>query len=443
MRRPETRYASVSGSDVAYQIAGDGPFDLLYCIGIGSNIELIWDARLPREFFTQLASFSRLILFDRRGAGASDPIPNDALPPWEDWSEDIRAVLDAAGSERAAIVGEAEAGAMAVLFAVTHPQRIRGLGLLNTTARYLAADDYKIGLDPGFVDIGVDFLKTYWGTRAMAEYIFGSLAAEDSHFVESWTQQVRAAMTPNTAATQWRHIVETVDVRGVLGLVQAPTIVMHHRDDQIIPFSHGQYLAANIPGATFVDWPGMTDHENMGEVAEELGLFLTGQRHGFEIERILTTILFTDIVGSTERAAGLGDRRWRQLLDAHDAAVRKMLGDHRGREIKTTGDGFMACFDGPGRAIRCAQAVTAAGSELGLDIRTGLHTGECEMRGDDIGGLAVHIAARIGALAGPGEVLVSSTVKDLVIGSGITMQERGDVELKGVPESWHLFVVDG
>jgi class 3 adenylate cyclase len=187
----------------------------------------------------------------------------------------------------------------------------------------------------------------------------------------------------------------------------------------------------------------MTDHENMGEVAEELGLFLTGQRHGFEIERILTTILFTDIVGSTERAAGLGDRRWRQLLDAHDAAVRKMLGDHRGREIKTTGDGFMACFDGPGRAIRCAQAVTAAGSELGLDIRTGLHTGECEMRGDDIGGLAVHIAARIGALAGPGEVLVSSTVKDLVIGSGITMQERGDVELKGVPESWHLFVVDG
>jgi class 3 adenylate cyclase len=441
MRRPETRYASVGGADVAYQILGDGPFDLLYCIGLGGNIELIWDATLPREFFTQVASFSRLILFDRRGTGASDPIPNDSLPPWEDWAEDIRAVLDAAGSERAALVGEAEAGAMAVLFAVTNPQRVQGLGLLNTTARFLIADDYPIGLDPRLIDLEVDYLKSSWGSREMVEYLFGPVA-EDPDFVETMTRQLRASMTPSTAAAQVRHIAETVDVRGVLGLVQAPTIVMHHREDRTIPFSHGQYLATNIPGAKFVEWPGMTDYENMGEVAEELGLFLTGERHGFEMDRILTTILFTDIVGSTERAAGLGDRQWRQVLDAHDAAFRKLLHAHRGREIKAMGDGFVACFDGPGRAIRCAQAATAAAGELGLEIRAGLHTGECEVRGDDIGGLAVHIAARIGALAGPGEVLVSSTVKDLVIGSGITMQERSEVELKGVPEPWHLFLVD-
>ena len=440
MQTPRTRYVTVEGADVAYQVIGDGPFDLLYCVGLGSNVELVWDVRLAREFFSQLATFSRLILFDRRGTGASDPIANDAFPPWEDWAEDIRAVLDATGSEQAALVGEAEAGAMAVLFAVTNPQRVRALGLLNTTARYLAGPDYPIGSSPASVDAGAAALRTYWGTPELAEYLFGPVA-EDHHFVENWTRQARATMTPSTAAAQYRHIVETVDVRSALALIRVPTIVMHHRDDRIIPVSHGRYLAAHIPGARFVEWPGMTDFENMGEVAEELGVFLTGQRHGFEIDRILTTVMFTDIVSSTERAARLGDHPWRQLLDAHDAAFRRALQDHRGREIKTTGDGFMACFDGPGRAIRCAQAVTAAAADLGLQIRAGLHTGECEVRGDDIGGLAVHIAARIGTLAGPGEVLVSSTVKDLVIGSGITMRDHGEASLRGVPGSWRVFLV--
>ena len=440
MARPRTLYTSVDGADVAYQIVGDGPIDLLYCIGLASNIELIWDSRLAGGFFSQVASFSRLILFDRRGTGASDPIPNNALPPWEDWVEDIKAVLDASGSEQAALVGELEAGAMAVRFAVTNPERVRALGLLNTTARYLIADDYPIGLHSENVEHGFDLIKAFWGTREMAEYIYGPVA-EDPDFVENWIRTACATLTPGAAATQWRHFAETVDVRGELGLVQTPTIVMHHSEDPVIPLSHARYMADRIPGARFVEWPGKTDHEMMGEVAEELGLFLTGESHGFEIDRILTTVLFTDIVGSTERAASLGDRRWRQTLDAHDAVIRKLLRDHRGREIKTTGDGFMASFDGPGRAIRCAQAVTATAAELGLETRAGLHTGECEVRGDDIGGLSVHIAARIGALAAAGEVLVSGTVKDLVVGSGTQFIDRGEQELKGVPGSWKLFAL--
>jgi class 3 adenylate cyclase len=439
MERPKTRYTSVGGSQIAYQIVGDGPFDLLYCYGLASNIELMWDEPLAREFFTQLASFSRLILFDRRGTGASDRIAHDALPPWEDWVQDIEAVLDAAGSEVAALVSEIESGPMSVLFAVTHPERVRGLGLLDTTARYLVADDYPIGLDPVFVERTFEFLRNYWGTRELAQFL--GPVAEDPAFVATWCRNLRATITPFAAATQWRHIAESVDVRGVLGLVQAPTIVMSHKESWLHP-SHGQYLASHIPGAKFVEWPGSTDYENMGEVTEELGVFLTGERHGFEIDRILTTVLFTDIVGSTQRAVSMGDQQWRRLLDAHDRAIRKILEEHRGREIKATGDGFMACFDGPGRAIRCTLAMIEMTSDLDVEIRTGLHTGECEVRGDDIGGLAVHIAARIGALAGPSELLVSSTVKDLVAGSGITMKERGEVELRGLPDRWRLFLVE-
>lgn len=276
MDAPETRYVAVGDSDVAFQVVGQGP-DLLYCCGLGTNIELCWEIRPVAEFFTQLASLSRLILFDRRGAGASDAIPNDSFPPWEDWAEDMRAVLDATESERAALVGEGEAGAMAVLFAVTNPHRVRALGLLNTTARYLVADDYPIGFDPDFVDLGVDFIKTNWGKRAMVEYLLGPMA-DDPEFTRAWLRQISATMTPRTAAAQWRHIVETVDVRGELNLVQAPTVVMHHRNDPNLPISHGQYLAAHIPGARFVEWRGMSDFEMMGDVAEELGLFLTGER---------------------------------------------------------------------------------------------------------------------------------------------------------------------
>jgi pimeloyl-ACP methyl ester carboxylesterase len=296
MQRPETHYTSVDGADVAYQVVGDGPFDLLYCVGLGGNIELGWERRLPRQWFSQVASFSRLINFDRRGTGASDPIPTNALPPWEDWVEDIRAVLDAAGSERAVLVGEGEAGPMAVLFAVTNPHRVSGLGLLNTTACYLVADDYPIGYHPEYVDVAVDYIRANWATQAMAELLYGSVA-EDLEFVSTWARDAGATMTPNTAAAQWRHIVETVDVRDVLGLVQAPTIVMHHRDDPNIPLSHGRYLADHIPEARFVEWPGMSDYENMGEVAEELGVFVTGEHHAFGVDRILTTVLFTDIRG--------------------------------------------------------------------------------------------------------------------------------------------------
>jgi class 3 adenylate cyclase len=428
----------VDGADVAYQVVGDGPFDLIYCVGLGSNVDLMWDVRPHREFFTSVASFCRLILFDRRGTGLSDPIPNDAFPPWEDWAEDIRAVLDAAGSERPAIVGEAEGGAMAVLFTVTNPHRVRALGLLNTTARYLADDDYPIGFDRGLLDLGVEFLRTSWGSEAFWEFMFGPVGGH-TDYMDTYLRQMRGSTTPRSTSLQWRHIIETVDVRHVLGLVRAPTVVMHHRDDPITPFSHAQYLAAHIPGAKLVEWPGTSDLEMVGQVAEELAVFLTGEPHGFEVDRMLTTMLFTDIVGSTELAASLGDREWRSLLDAHDRTVRNYLRRYRGNEVKTTGDGFLACFDGPARAIRCAQAIADATRALGIELHVGLHTGECEVRGDDLFGLAVHIAARIASLSTPSEVLVSGTVKDLVVGSRIEFIDRGEHKLRGVPGIWRLF----
>ncbi|MDQ1457661.1 MAG: hypothetical protein QOH28_3281 [Actinomycetota bacterium] len=439
---PRTRYVAVGDADVAYQVVGDGPIDLVYFYGTGAHIELFWDAPFAPAFLARLASFSRVILFNRRGTGASDGVPRNALPTWEEWTEDLVAVLDAAGSTRTAIFATLDGGPIAMLFAAMHPERVSALILLTTTARYLEADDYTIGATPEVAGTVVKTIERLWGTPELLRISSPSMA-DHSEFLEFGAKWFRASATPRTAATQFDYMLRSLDVRAALSLIQVPTLVLHARESVLFPIAHGLYLAEHINGARFVELPGgdTAITPNNYVVADEVAEFLTGYRPEVEIERVLTTVVFSDIVGSTELAASLGDERWRALLDAHDRAVRNELRRFRGREIKTTGDGFFVSFDGPARAIRCAEAVIKATRELGIDVRIGLHTGECEARGDDLGGLAVHIAARIGALARPGEVLVSSTVKDLVVGSGIVFDDRGTHSLKGVPDPWRLLAV--
>lgn len=440
MDRPETQYVAVGDADVAYQILGDGPLDLLFCYGLGSHIEFNWQVPVVAEFLDRLASSFRLIIFDRRGTGASDGVPRNAVPTLEDWTEDMAAVLDAAGSRRTAILAAVDTGQIAILYAAMHPERIRALVLLNTGARYVGADDYPIGASPEALDALVKMVEATWGTPEFVA--MANPSAADSEFLHLTSQVLRASATPRTAAAQFNNIARN-DVREVLPLIQVPTLVLHVKEQPIAPVDLGRYLAEHIDGATFVELPGgdlsFTPANHV--VVDEVVGFVTGERPVIDVERILATVLFTDIVASTERAASLGDLRWRSLLDAHDRAVREELRRFRGQELNTTGDGFVASFDGPARAIRCAQAIVKAGGKLGVELRAGLHTGECEVRGDDLGGLAVHIAARVSSLATPGEVLVSRTVKDLVVGSGIEFAERGEHALKGVPASWTLFAV--
>jgi class 3 adenylate cyclase len=352
------------------------------------------------------------------------------------------AVLDAVRSERAAIFATIDSGPIAVLFAATHPERVSALTLLTTSARSRVNDDYSIGMSPEAVDMLIDVIETQWGTTELARLSNPSMA-DDADGLELIAKMMRSSATPRSAADQYRYLLQA-DVRGVLPLIEVPTLVMHAAE-HMIPADHGRYLADHIKNAKFVLLPGadggMTDQN--GVFVDEIAEFVTGERPVAEVERVLTTVLFSDIVGSTATAASLGDRRWRSLLDSHDRTVRELLRQSRGKEINTTGDGFVASFDGPARAIRCAQAMLEATNGLGLQLRVGLHTGECEVRGDDLGGLAVHIAARVGALASSGEVLVSGTVKDLVVGSGIEFDDRGEHELKGVPGSWKLFAVRG
>jgi class 3 adenylate cyclase len=441
MDAPETRYVTVGNADVAYQVLGEGDIDLLYCYGLGSHLEMFWEVPECTEYLRRLASFSRLVFFDRRGTGASDGIDRNAIPTWEEWTEDVMAVLDAAGSERAAILASLDAGPIAIMFAAMHPERVSSLILVTTSARYSFAEDYPVGLTPEDLEAMVAFLRETWGSLDMARMTNPSLPP-DSDLVKKLARVIRCSATPRTAAAQFDVIFRN-DARPALPLVQAPTLVLHARDNVVVPLEHGRFLADNIEGARLVELAGgdigltPATYPIIDEVAE----FITGDRPIVEFERVLTTILFTDIVGSTETAAALGDRRWRAALDAHDQAVRDQLRQFRGREVNTTGDGFVASFDGPARAVRSAWAMIEATAGSGLELRIGLHTGECEVRGDDLGGLSVHIAARVAALAGPGEILVSGTVKDLVIGSEIEFVDRGERELKGVPGTWKLFAI--
>ncbi len=439
---PTTRYATTREDvHIAYQVVGEGPFDLVVILGYVSHVELVWEDAAMADCLRGLASFSRLILFDRRGLGLSDPI--QGAPTLEDRMQDLRAVMDAAGSERAALFGLSEGGPMSMLFAATYPERVSALVLYGTFARMTQAPGNPWGYPPDVLSRYVEAKVENWGGDNTVD-MFAPSVAGDPEFRRRFAAFERRATSPSGFRALMQTNAET-DVRDILPSIQAPTLVLHRTDDIPIRVGHGRYLAEHIAGARYVELPGADHFFWVGDtdaIIDQVAEFLTGQRPPVEADRILTTVLFTDIVGSTERAVAEGDHHWHTLLDAHDRAVRTELDRFRGREIKTTGDGFLACFDGPARAVRCAGSITRAVKALGIDVRSGLHTGECEVRGDDLAGLAVHIASRVGSLAEPEEVLVSSTVKDLVAGSGISFRERGLHELKGVPDEWRLFAAD-
>jgi class 3 adenylate cyclase/pimeloyl-ACP methyl ester carboxylesterase len=441
---PETRYAKSGELSIAYQVFGEGPFDLVFVPGFISHCDLAWEMPLMREVLTRLASFARVITFDKRGTGLSDR--SLGFGTAEDRMDDIRAVMDAAESERAALVGISEGGPLGLLFAATYPERTTAAVPWGTFARVLAAPDYPIGLDPGDVEEFLDTVGAIWGNGRALRFFIRHIP-EDRETNALLARYERSATTPTVAREILRRNTE-IDIRSALAAVSAPTLVLHRSRDPIVPIACGKYMADNITDARFVELPGEWHlNGSPGGERDSLDLieeFLTGRRHEGEIEvdRVLKTVLFTDIVGSTARAATEGDRRWRDLLDAHDDAIRRQLGRFRGEEVNTTGDGFLAAFDGPGRAIHCARIIAETARTLGLEVRAGVHTGECELRGDNLAGIAVHIGARVANLAGAGEVLVTSTVRDLVQGSGIEFADRGRHELKGVPGEWQVLAVE-
>jgi class 3 adenylate cyclase len=428
--------------NIAYQVVGDGPLDLVHVPPFVSNLELQWEDPAERRYFERLASFSRLIMFDKRGTGLSDRV---AVATLEERMDDLRAVMDAAGSQRAAVYGSSEGGALSILFAATYPERVSALVLYGAYPRMVWAPDYPDGIPDELFDPGLRDLEANWGRGQEGGLPLWAIApdrADDPVFRRTHGRWERLSASPGAAAAIQRMVRE-LDVRHLLAALRVPTLVIYRTADA----GHAagsRYLGAHIPGAKVVELEGNTYFPHLGDqdaIIDEIEEFLTGVRPAHVPDRALATVLFTDIVSSTEHAATLGDDEWTRTLDRHDALVSREVERHRGRTIKTTGDGMLATFDGPARGVRCAQAICAAVRPLGIDVRAGLHTGEIELRGADIGGIAVHIGARISALAGPGEVLVSSTVKDLVAGSGIMFTDRGSHALKGVPDDWRLFAV--
>jgi class 3 adenylate cyclase len=435
---PQTRYARCGDLSIAYQVIGDGPRDVVIVPGAVWHIEQLWNDPGYHRFVRGLTDFARVIAYDKRGTGMSDPVPT--APSLDERMDDVLAVLDAAGSERATIFGASEGGPISVLFAASHPERTERLVLYGSfvcgpshpgcpaAERFAAASEHIMGM------------LDRWGEGENIEWAAPSI---DSPTMRRFAGLLeRASMSPAMARANWTANSE-IDVRPILASVGVPTLVLHRRDDTM-PIEHGRYYAEHIPGARLVElegrdhWPFVGDVDAIiGEVEE----FVTGARAAHASDRVLATVLFTDIVGSTERAAQLGDSAWRAVLQEHDELVRGQLAAHGGRELKQMGDGFLATFDRPARAVHCATKITSEATELGISVRAGLHTGECEQRGDDMAGLAVHIGARIGALAGPGEVLVSGTLRDLVLGSGIEFSDRGVHALKGVPGDWSVFAV--
>ncbi|TMH17946.1 MAG: adenylate/guanylate cyclase domain-containing protein [Betaproteobacteria bacterium] len=438
---PETRYVKSGELYIAYQVFGAGSVDLFYVPGFVSHLEHQWEDAAWAHMLRRLGSFSRVITFDKPGTGLSDRLAD--FPTLEQRIDDVRAVMDAVGSERAAFFGISEGGPMSILFAATHPQRTSALILYGTYARRMWAPDHPWGRTEAEMDAILERIDRDWGKDALLDLSDPSIANNDEAR-RTFARYFRLAASPGAALTVLR-LQTQIDVRHVLPAIHVPALVMHRSGDRVTRVEQGRYLAEHIPGAKFVELAG-DDHMpavgNGDAIIDEIGEFLTGVRP-VEIDRVLATILFTDIVGSTERALALRDRRWRELLEQYYATVRRELARFRGREIDRAGDGLFAAFDGPARAIRCACRIRDEVRSLGLEVRSGLHAGECEVLGDKIGGIAVHIGARVAAAAEPGEVLVSNTVKDLVAGSGIAFRDRGTHALRGLPGEWPLFVVTG
>jgi pimeloyl-ACP methyl ester carboxylesterase len=442
---PETKYVDFGGVHIAYQQFGEGPADIIYVSNWTWSVDLIWDFPYTKPWLTELSRLGRILQFDMPGTGSSDPFPGDRPTTLEEWMDAVGAVLDAAKVERAVLLAHDMGAMMAMLFAAAHPDRVASLIMLGATARVKAAPDYPIGFPEDINQRGIEWWVRVWGTGEQLRLTAPGFA-DDEDLRKIQGRYERLAVPPSTARKVFT-LVSELDVRSVLKSIRVPTLVIHRRGDRFIPVSHGRYLADQIADARYFEVPG-DDHfpfagENQDLIMKEIRDFLGGARAVTPSmpDRVLATVLFTDIVSSTERAAALGDRRWRELLDSHDRMVRGALEEFRGREVKTTGDGFLAAFDGPGKAINAANAIREDARRLGIEIRAGLHVGEVETRGQDIGGIAVHVASRVMSSAEPGEILVSSTVKDLVIGAGIEFEERGARELKGVPGTWNLYAV--
>ena len=439
MEIPEVRYAKTGdGVHIAYQVIGDGPIDLVFVTGLFSQVEHHWEEPGFARFLRRLASFARLIAIDARGAGLSDRAPE--LPPMEEQMDDVLAVLDAVGSSSVAFFGLSQAGPMAILFAASHPERTKALVLYGTFATPRRREDYPWGRSDEFMAEYDRSIDREWGSGLFLSQVAPSRAGDES-FRRWWGRLERLSYGPGNALAYFRMNAQ-IDVRSILPTIRVPTLVLQRTEDSYRDPGHATYLAEHIPGAKFVGLPGADHLPYVGDansVLDEVEEFLTGVRPLPELDRVLATVLFTDIVGSTERASRLGDRAWKDLLERHHALVRQELGRFRGTEIDIAGDGFLATFDGPARAIRCAQSIVDVLGTIGLEVRVGLHTGEVELMGPLVQGIAVHIGARVAALGGPSEVLVSSTVKDLVVGSGLLFEDAGEHELKGVPDRWHLY----
>jgi class 3 adenylate cyclase len=438
--RPETRYVGVGDASIAYQILGpDEPasdtIDLIYMTGATTHVDMRWDVPSLAAFMERLAEFARVIVFDRRGSGASDPLPPEEDVRWEAWAEDLRTVLDAANSRQAAVMGAIDGGPAALMFAATYPERTRALILSNTSARLLAAEDYPEGMScevmEGFIALAADA----WGSERFVGAVSPTVPKAEW---PAMARLQRASMSPRAAAERMR-VEQHTDIRRVLPTIRVPTLVLHSTDFVVLGVEHSRYLARNIPGAELVEISGPSAAMTVGVDAIER--FLTGSTRIVPPDRMLATVVFTDIVGSTTRAAALGDREWRALLERHDGLTRSTVESFGGRVWKSTGDGVMASFDAPGRAIRCLRVLRQALAELGLDIRAGVHAGEVEVRDADLSGLSVHTAARVMEAAGDGGFVVSRTIADLVAGSDITLEDLGERSLKGVPGEWRLFRV--
>jgi class 3 adenylate cyclase len=443
VRTPTTRYVRSGDANIAYQVVGDGPFDLIWVPGWISNVEVSWEIPEYARFLSRLASFSRLILFDKRGTGLSDGVPLDHLPDLEQRMDDVRAVLQAAGSETAAVFGASEGGNLSLLFAATYPERVRALVLAAIYAKRTRSPDYPWApTAEERARHSLELEQNWSGDMDLAT--LAPSALRDPALRRRVSTFFRRSASPGAAAALIRMNSE-IDTRSVLPTIAVPTLLLHRTGDRDVSVEEERWIAGRIPGSTFVELPG-DDHlpwlGDTDELLDEVEAFLTGERRRPDPRRWLATVLFTDIVDSTAQAAALGDRQWADLLEQHHALVRRELDRFGGTEVDTAGDGFVATFDGPARAVRCAAAIVDAVRELGLEVRAGVHTGEVEGADGAVRGIAVHIGARVAHEAGPGEVLVSSTVKDLVVGSGLRFRERGRTTLKGVPGEWQLYAVE-